>query len=167
MAQDIRSISKHFPRLRSDKRILSSSEYSWARTAKTADIETVRPCRPLKFCLAILAAVIAPAGSAKPDDIMATKAMAIPNSAPGYNWNGFYAGGHRFQSRQSLLQGACIRQFLSLGLLFFRESGPSNTPRAKSQKQLWASLLRALRRPTRWSSLPVAVNMLGNYCCWF
>jgi TupA-like ATPgrasp len=44
----------------------------------------------------------------------------------------------------------------------FRKGGPSNTPRSKPQKKLWPSLLRALRRPTRWSSLAIAVNMLGK-----
>jgi hypothetical protein len=44
------------------------------------------------------AVVVAFAGSAKADDVMVTKAPAIPFinglSGPTYNWNGFYAGGH-------------------------------------------------------------------------
>jgi hypothetical protein len=54
-----------------------------------------------------------------------------------------------------------MQEFSSFGLLF-RKGGPGNTPRSKPKKQLWPSLLRALRRPTRWSSLAIAVNMLGK-----
>jgi high affinity Mn2+ porin len=48
-----------------------------------------------KLWLAAAAIVVASAGSAVADDIMATKAPAIPYTGPSvYNWNGFYAGGH-------------------------------------------------------------------------
>jgi high affinity Mn2+ porin len=51
----------------------------------------------VKFCLAVSTAALAivSAQSAVADDIMVTKAPAIPYSGPsGYNWTGFYAGGH-------------------------------------------------------------------------
>jgi high affinity Mn2+ porin len=38
--------------------------------------------------------LISNSGRASADDIMATKAPPIPYSSPGYNWNGFYLGGH-------------------------------------------------------------------------
>jgi high affinity Mn2+ porin len=37
---------------------------------------------------------IAAASAASADDIIVTKAPPIPYTAPGYNWNGFYAGMH-------------------------------------------------------------------------
>ena len=51
----------------------------------------------VKFCLAVSTAALAivSAQSAVADDITVTKAPAIPYSGPsGYNWTGFYAGGH-------------------------------------------------------------------------
>jgi high affinity Mn2+ porin len=56
-----------------------------------------KSCASLKLWLAIssTAVVIASAESAAADDIMVTKAPSIPYStASGYNWNGFYFGGH-------------------------------------------------------------------------
>jgi high affinity Mn2+ porin len=55
--------------------------------------------RPSAFCsltlLLVGAIVLAPAKSASADDIMVTKAPAIPYSdAAAYNWNGFYGGVH-------------------------------------------------------------------------
>jgi len=77
--------------------ILSNKEYSRARIAKTAVLGVVGPRPPLKFWPAVSTAaiVIASAGSERADDIMVTKAPAIPYSGPAaYNWNGLYAGGH-------------------------------------------------------------------------
>ena len=51
----------------------------------------------VKFCLAVSTAALAivSAQSAVADDITVTKAPAIPYSGTsGYNWTGFYAGGH-------------------------------------------------------------------------
>ena len=55
--------------------------------------------RPPAFCsltlLLVGAIVLASAKSASADDILVTKAPAIPHSdAAAYNWNGFYAGVH-------------------------------------------------------------------------
>ncbi len=53
-----------------------------------------RPCS-LSGALRIGAlVVIASVQSAAADDIMVTKAPAIPFGGPAYNWNGFYAGGN-------------------------------------------------------------------------
>jgi hypothetical protein len=48
-------------------------------------------------CLLIgMLVVIVSAESAAADDIVMTKAPAIPYfGSSAYNWNGFYAGGHR------------------------------------------------------------------------
>jgi len=47
------------------------------------------------FAISTAAVVIASAGPAAADDVMVTKAPAIPYSnTAGYNWTGFYFGGH-------------------------------------------------------------------------
>jgi high affinity Mn2+ porin len=53
--------------------------------------DTVHPRAPW---LAASIIVIGSAGHAAADDIVVTKALAIPFAGPAYNWTGFYAGGH-------------------------------------------------------------------------
>jgi len=72
-------------------RILSNRAFSRPRGADTACTVS-----SLKFWLAVSAAaiVVASAERAIADDIIVTKAPAIPFTGPAYNWNGFYFGGH-------------------------------------------------------------------------
>jgi high affinity Mn2+ porin len=77
--------------------ILSYNEYARTGIGATAVFATIRSRRSVKFWLAISTVALAnvSAQSAAADDIMVTKAPAIPYSDPAaYNWNGFYAGGH-------------------------------------------------------------------------
>jgi high affinity Mn2+ porin len=75
----------------------------WFFAARASDRVDVMDClsdsRPSAFCSLTLllagAIVLALAKSAAADDIMVTKAPAIPHSdTAAYNWNGFYAGAH-------------------------------------------------------------------------
>jgi high affinity Mn2+ porin len=80
-------------------RVLANSKNSSATNAeaKTTILALIGSRPSLGILLAVFAAaiVIAPADSAATDDIILTKAPAIPYSSPsGYNWTGFYAGGH-------------------------------------------------------------------------
>jgi high affinity Mn2+ porin len=79
------------------RQISSNNECLHSATAETAVLAVAAPRPPLRLLLVVSTAaiVIASAGAAAADDIMVTKAPPISPSAPaGYNWNGFYAGGH-------------------------------------------------------------------------
>jgi len=85
--------------------ILSNNADSLAIADERQPIATLKPvwlrCSRKLWLMASAAAVCAVLGeAAKADDTFVTKATAIPFTAlpslngPGYNWNGFYFGGH-------------------------------------------------------------------------
>ncbi len=76
------------------KSIRSNNEHSRAGIAKIAVLAIVGLRLLVKFWLAVSVAVIVCAERATADDFV-TKAAPISSSAPfGYDWSGFYAGGH-------------------------------------------------------------------------
>ena len=88
----------------------------------------------VKFCLAVSTAALAivSAQSAVADDIMVTKAPAIPYSGPsGYNWTGFYAGGHFGVAWGS--SNWTATPGISGSTNLFEQSIPSTKPEASSR----------------------------------
>ena len=86
--------------------ILWNNASSLACAAERQAIATLRPVwlrwsRKLWLAASATAVCIVFAEAAKADDIFVTKAPAIPFpglsglTGPAYNWNGFYAGGHK------------------------------------------------------------------------